>query len=74
MTETVIVFFHTVITVENENVFPRAEEYPSTTFRNPNSRQLTGKIKNSYFHKWHFVYIHYLADISINHINQYLYI
>ena len=25
-------------------------------------------------HKWHYTYIHYLADISIYHINQYLYI
>ena len=43
MTVTVIVFFHAVITVGNESVFPKAEKYPPTIFRNPNIRQLTGK-------------------------------
>ena len=43
MTEAVIVFFHAVIIVGNESVFPKAEKYPTTIFRNPNIRQLTDK-------------------------------
>ena len=43
MTKSVIVFFHAVVTVGNESVFPKAEKYTTTIFRNPNIRQLTGK-------------------------------
>ncbi len=43
MTATVIVFFHAVITIGNESVFPKAEQYLPTIFRNPNIRQLTSK-------------------------------
>ena len=35
MTAAVIVFFHTVITVENESVFPKAEKYPPIIFHIP---------------------------------------
>ena len=41
MTVTVIAFFHAVITVRNNPLFPQAEKYPTTVFRNPISRQLT---------------------------------
>lgn len=41
MTVTVIVFFHAVITVGNERVFPKAEKYSPTLFQNPNILQLT---------------------------------
>ena len=43
MTMTVIVFFRAVITVENENVFPKAEKYPPIIFHIPTTRQLTGE-------------------------------
>jgi hypothetical protein len=37
MTVTVIVFFHAVITVGNETIFPKAEKYPSIIFHNPST-------------------------------------
>lgn len=39
----VIVFFHAVITVENETIFPKAEKYPFTISCNQKRRQLTGE-------------------------------
>ena len=43
MTVTVIVFFHVVIIVENESVFPKAEKYSPTLFQNTNILQLTSR-------------------------------
>jgi len=43
MTVVVIVFFHAVIIVGNETVFPKAEKYPLIIFHNPSTRQLTGE-------------------------------
>jgi hypothetical protein len=58
MTVTVIVFFHAVITVRNEPIFPQVEKYQTTIFRNPISRQLTEEK-------------HISAPKPINHINPY---
>jgi hypothetical protein len=57
MTVTVIAFFHAVITVRNNPLFPQAEKYPTTVFRNPISRQLTEEN-------------HISAPKPTNHINQ----
>ena len=57
MTVTVIVFFHAVITVGNELLFPQVEKYLSMIFRNPISRQLTEEN-------------HISAPKPTNHINQ----
>ena len=55
---TVIVFFHAIITVRNELIFPQVEKYPTTVFLNSISRQLTEEN-------------HISAPKPINHINQY---
>jgi len=57
MTVTVIVFFHAVITIENELLFLQVKKYPTTVFRNPISRQLTEEN-------------HISAPKPTNHINQ----
>lgn len=40
MTATVIAFFHAIITVGNESVFPKAEKYLPRIFHNLNAQQL----------------------------------
>ena len=57
MTLSVIVFFHAVIIVRNELIFPQAEKYLTMIFRNQISRQLTEEK-------------HISVPKPINHINQ----